>query len=313
MPAMNEALAHCRRIAATDKPNLFLVSGALAKARRPFFYAAYAAMRLADDLADTELERFRTDAPARDAGLAGLERWARRVEDALAGRWEPLDEHDPVFQALAESADGAGRSPGPWLALRTSMAWDIVWRPIATWEDFEEYCQGACIAPAAIFYYLLGGTAMERRLEGGDIMDLGRYCADLAVFCYLVHGLRDLAKDAARSKRLIVFPDELVARHFTDKQALVEAVMAGRLDAVLPLVGEIIERALSRLAQARLALAEGRHLIGIKGRVGLDVLTGLYSAHLERMQADFRPYLEGRNDIDPTVRDRLMAPLGAVS
>ncbi len=108
--------------------------------------------------------------------------------------------HPDGVAALADTAGRSDLGTWPWHALAGALLSDVEEREMRSWVDFLDYCAGATVAPAAIFIYLL---AARYDPAGGYRYDLPRaardYAKDLAVYCYIVHILRDLGKDAGQS------------------------------------------------------------------------------------------------------------------
>jgi phytoene synthase len=178
--------------------------------RRAFFDLAYASMRIADDLVDEEfltlpLSHRREQRPA---AVRALDDWLSQAM-ACAGEIEisraPHYEVE-LFAALGHFLRRSTLGARPWRLLARSLRRDLHERPIETWPEYLEYCEGACVAPATVFVYLLGAEF--------DSDDASRFTPDapervarpLAIFAYLVHLLRDLAKDARRNPQLVHLP-----------------------------------------------------------------------------------------------------------
>jgi phytoene synthase len=93
------------------------------------------------------------------------------------------------------------------------MSRDIHEVELHTWDDFLDYCRGACVAPATVFVYILG-CQVERdmstvfRLSG----EPQRFARDMSIFCYLIHILRDLQTDVRKNSQLLSIPRDLLAQ-----------------------------------------------------------------------------------------------------
>ena len=94
------------------------------------------------------------------------------------------------------------------------------------------------------FIYLLAADADPER---GFRYDLDRpardHAVDLAIYCYIVHILRDLAKDAERSPRLITIPADMLDAVGLARDELGQA-LRDKSPAIGALAGLLIEKAL---------------------------------------------------------------------
>lgn len=298
--------AAARAVTRASGSNLDAVGRFLPARKRALFEACYASMRIVDDFVD---DGFLTldaagRAAARPRARRAVERWYARSEAALAGRdWraaraeaeaEARGTDDPLLAAGAapvhdalQAAALAG-APGPraWRALAEAMTRDIEERPIASWADFETYCEGATVAPAAVFLHVLDMREASGRLVPTLAEDaLFTAARPMALFCYLVHIQRDLAKDTARGGQLVTLPADRLAAHGLTRAGLAEA-MAAREPGVLSLAAEIHRRAgdfraATRAARDRLAPSLGR-----RERAILATLIGVYERLHDRMADD---------------------------
>ncbi|HEY9567319.1 MAG TPA: squalene/phytoene synthase family protein, partial [Thalassobaculum sp.] len=237
------AIAACAAIAARNDSTLFHAARLLPRYRRDLFAAAYAAMRVIDDAVD---EGFLLRPPgergaARPAMLAEIEAWRRQTAEAAGAGPLPV----PVAAGFRATVGRSDLGPWPWDGLASALAEDAAEAEMPDWTAFERYAEGATVAPAAVFVYLLAC-----RFEHGHYRyDLPAspqdYARDLGIFCYLVHILRDLAKDAGRRGRLVTIPAAELAAVGLDRVSLGDAV------------GTRDHARLDRLAATILARAEG--------------------------------------------------------
>ncbi|MBF0429475.1 MAG: squalene/phytoene synthase family protein [Magnetococcales bacterium] len=205
----------CHDIAKKNGSPLFLVSRLLGFKKRRLFITTYAAMRIVDDLVDENFfsgdDRQRQE--SRESVLRQIDSWQEQALTAAQGDFVPRsDSIQPlVFIGLNETVGVSNLGPWPWIALAGAMQHDVHEREIVTWGDFLDYCEGATVAPAATFAYILACVFRDERyvLEQGM-----EYCRDhvreMAIFCYLIHIIRDLAKDVKKHAQLITIPRTLL-------------------------------------------------------------------------------------------------------
>lgn len=233
------------RVTRRSASNLWFVGQALGREKRRAFEASYATMRVIDDFVDDDF--LARPAAVREAtrgeALDRIADWISRAEGAIAGQGDlppEQDETDRLFPALRLTIGRSDLDAAPWRALGEAMRFDVEERPLRNWQDFEEYCTGATVAPAAIFLYVLQAeVTAEGRLKAGlsspALMDQAR---DMAVFCYLVHILRDFGKDAARGGQLLTLPEEAFAT-----QGLSRAQVEREPTKAMPILRDLVIRA----------------------------------------------------------------------
>lgn len=253
--SLDAALDHCWSIAARGNNHLSQCARRFPDPRKQRLFAAtYAAMRVLDDSVDEQFLALDEAARERSRGptLERLQVWLAQVERATAGevdegpgRFDPI-----VFRALAAVLPSTTLGMRPWRALATSLERDVRERSLETWEDFEAYGEGACVAPGAVFVYILGcrfdGTA-DRLLDGIEPFESAR---DLALFCYCVHILRDLRLDAAHHPQLWTIPESVFRGADTTRDRMRAATLAGDWSLVRPVAAQVAARGADYLARA---------------------------------------------------------------
>lgn len=265
---LDESLRYCEKIALQGKNNLFRAAQFLtARTRYHLFTSTYASMRVLDDAVDVDfLSKDRADRErSRPAALATIDRWVEQVESASRGEFEAgSDAFEPrIFTVLNRYLAESDLGCGPFHRLAGAMRHDARETELSTWDDFLAYCEGASVAPASVFIYILAC-----RLEGGErtTLDLPKppeeYARAMALFCYCVHILRDLGKDAARSPQLLTIPRQLLREAGHDAPSFAAAVLSSDLAGIGPVVRAFTARAADHAAEARKTLA------GLEGRLG---------------------------------------------
>ncbi|MBP5856049.1 squalene/phytoene synthase family protein [Marivibrio halodurans] len=280
--------------------NLDAVGRFLPGRKRALFEACYASMRIVDDFVDDGFLAMdeTARAAARPLAIRAVARWCARCEAALAGRdWRSADAEDmgdpllaagaaPVHDALLAAASTGAPGSRAWRALAEAMARDVAERAIAGWADFDAYCEGATVAPAAVFLHVLTMREERGRLVPTLSEDtLFAAARPMALFCYLVHIQRDLAKDTARGGQLVTLPADRLAVHGLTRAGLAEA-MAAREPGVLSLAAEIHRRAGDYRAAIRAARDRVAPSLGRRERAILTTLIGVYERLHDRMADD---------------------------
>lgn len=283
------ALAVTRASAST----LWAVGRFLPRDKRRLFEAAYASMRIVDDLID---DGFLAQPPevrdgVRPAVRAAVDGWLARCRAALAGSaWRAVTADageasdpllaagaGPLYDALAQAAGAGAPGERAWRLLAESMRRDAAERPIEDWPDFLSYCEGATVAPAAVFLFVLTARAQKGRLvatlDEEALFDAAR---PMALFCYLVHILRDLAKDAPRGGQLVTLPADLLAAHGLTREAVAAAVET-RSPEALGLAGDLTGRAAAYRAETEAVRARLAPDLAPRERAILAALTTVYA------------------------------------
>lgn len=301
---MAEDLAFCREIAGRANANLLHAARLLPGPRQDFFFATYAAMRLIDDAVDDGFlcRPIEDRAHERSAMLADIDNWQGQC---LGERKDgPLPAQ--VYRALRATAQRSDLGETPWAGLADAMRRDVHEQPMPNWDDFLGYAAGATVAPATIFIYLLGAQPAERGFSWDLPMPPVHYAADLGIFCYLVHILRDLAKDAERSERLVTIPDSLIEQAGLQKTGLSDAIRS-RDPRVGSLAADLRERASFHLKAGRGSLQTLKPLIGRREQLALSGLIGIYESLFDRFSADYFAGMADAPALEQALRKKLLA------
>tara|TARA_B100000676_G_scaffold178281_1_gene175060 strand:+ start:5147 stop:6112 length:966 start_codon:yes stop_codon:yes gene_type:complete len=310
-PDVKAAQAWCEAFVAARPSNVTRLAGLLPARKRPLFYPAYCAMRLIDDEVDEGFlgQGDAGRAASRGAMATRVEAWRSFALDAVAGTYNSgsaSGDDDTIFTAMNASLGTGEMGPGPWNGLADAMQRDVEERPLATWGDFLDYTEGAAVAPASVFVYIL---ACDVKRDGSSRLSLNRDCADyarhLAIFSYLVHILRDLKADAERAPQHLTLPDDLLAESGLSKMSLQRAARSSDEAALAPLVGTIA------ILTERHHEQTIRDLADLNDETGGDaaMLMGLaevYSQQFDAIRADFGRVLEGGGVVDMATVDRLL-------
>jgi squalene synthase HpnC len=148
-PTLAEALAWCRRLAASHYENFHVASWFLPKRFRPHFHAIYAYCRVSDDLGD--------EVGDRDASLALLDLWGAELDACYRGA-----ARHPVFVALAESIRACDIPKDPFADLLVAFRQDQTVTRYATMQDVLGYCRYSANPVGRLVLYACGYRDAER-------------------------------------------------------------------------------------------------------------------------------------------------------
>lgn len=272
------ALVYCRNLVVGRGSPLVQVAAALPAARQDLFYPAYAAMRIIDDFVDDDflarpIDRRHSD---RSAAKERVAIWRQQTEAASLGRHANIaadPQNAQVYEALRTTLGQGTLGPAPWQALAGAMLHDLSEHTLVTWDDFDTYAEGAAVAPAAIFIYILasdiGPACASITLRELSPQDHAR---DLAKYCYLVHILRDLGKDAQLDPQLITIPSQVLAACQLEKAGLTAAPR----ERIKPLADILLARASLHRAAAEEQVARLLPRLGPVEHAALSGLIRLY-------------------------------------
>jgi phytoene/squalene synthetase len=169
----------------------------------------------------------------------------------------------------------------PWQRWTHAMLYDLEHDGFAGFADYLRYCEGAAVAPGAIFMHLCA----LRKTEGifsPPAFDIRRAARPLAIFAYLVHIVRDFQKDQLQN--LNYFSHDLVSRHGLNQASLREIAEGG---AITPEFRALL-RDYHRLAgyyrkKARAALDKVAHCLETRYALSLEIIYSLYLQIFERL------------------------------
>ncbi len=309
-----KAAAEAARITEQSGSNLWFVGRLLSPERRRLFEAAYASMRQIDDFIDDDfLCRPPSDRKNdRNEALSQVDAWETACLAAIGNDAIPDSLPAPYRAAIeALSAIPVSRKPPSraWVNLAMAMRHDIQETPMESWNDFLAYCEGATVAPAAVFLHVLiasDGESVDPApsdfLESDALFDLAR---PMAVFCYLVHIVRDIAKDAAAPDQLLTIPKALLEQHDVRRVGLQTGDTAA-----LPLLNDLLERAAGFRAESDAARASLKGTLGRREALVLDALLGIYRGLHDRLLADPGAALRGEDMPTERIRRAVFKGLG---
>ncbi|MFZ0273116.1 MAG: squalene synthase HpnC [Acidobacteriaceae bacterium] len=197
-PTLNQALAWCRRLAATHYENFHVASWFLPRRLRPHFHAIYAYCRVSDDLGD--------EVGNPDQSLALLDLWGSELDACYRG-----EARHPVFVALAETIRACDIPKEPFADLLVAFRQDQSVTRFATMKDVLAYCRYSANPVGRIVLYACGYRDPERFALSDST------CSALQ----LANFWQDVRSDYARGR--IYIPREDMDRWGVDEATIAQA------------------------------------------------------------------------------------------
>lgn len=149
---LDRALAECERIASRSRSSLYVTSQFFEdRSRYEAFIAMYAVMRVIDDRIDTIPNKVRLPAGQCAALDLELDCWDTRIGAAFKGR----SSNDPLDVALGAAVRTFPVPAGLWSNFIDAMRFEIRHSRFSDFTEFLAYAEGATVAPAVIYVFLL--------------------------------------------------------------------------------------------------------------------------------------------------------------
>jgi phytoene synthase len=295
----------CNELAAAKNANLYRAAMRLSPERQRFFLASYASMRVIDDIVDDgflELPDAERDA-AREAVIETIENWQVQIIAAKSGADNPMPETGPlstsVYDALRLTLGRSDLSPEPWIELADALHHDVAEEPMDEWDDFIAYCEGATAAPASIFVYLLSARYDPEIGYTSPLTNPPIYHArDMAIFCYIIHILRDLPEDIKGPDRLVTIPSEVLIAADITLGEIRNAIGQGKYEDLDYLGRIMLEHAWEHFESGQAISAE---LLSVLDTEEADTLSRLFTVYIElggaMMENGYASFLRDRDAI----------------
>lgn len=254
--SLDAAYAECERLAGRDKPHLYAAARLFERPEvRRAFVATYASMRLIDDAVDGIPHRAQLTEDRRQIELERVDTWLGMVKASHKG----VTVDGLTWIALADTFSRFAFPLDPWVNLGMAMSSDVVVSSFETWDELRHYMQGASVAPAIVFMYLV----LMRPDQDGvfrtnwSFKKVHAATEDLAIFCYCVHILRDVAADLSLGESgLIYLPRQEMSRFGLESPDLYRMRDAGRVsESFRELAAFQAVRAREHLARGRAAMS----------------------------------------------------------
>lgn len=179
--SIEQAFAHCQRMAESHYENFPVGSLLIPKRLRKHVYSIYAFARVADDFAD---EGYEDGGMVQTERLAALDDWQQRLERCFAGEAD-----HPVFIALAATVAELNLPIKPLSDLLSAFKQDVVKTRYANFDEVLDYCTRSA-NPVGRLILLLFDYRDERLFQLSDsictALQLANFWQDVSV---------DIAKD----------------------------------------------------------------------------------------------------------------------
>ena len=238
------------------------------------FKICYRSMRTVDDLVDnrkaaahviSEVEKRQFTAVVND--------WVKALKEATP--------RDPLLKQLAETRASFQVPLWPWQKLANSMIYDLHDDGFGTFQAFLKYSEGAAVSPGSIFMHLCGVVEENGHYQPPPY-DIRKAARPLALFCYLVHIIRDFQKE--QSSNLNYFADDLIAENGLNRQILKEIAAGGKISpGFRNLMAKYYTSAEYYRRKARLAIDKTSVHLESRYWLSLEIIYSLYLQIFERI------------------------------
>jgi len=275
---IREAYAHCRAITHKHGANFSVGFRFLPAAKRRAVYAAYAFCRIADDIADEDIDPWggppaRRVAAGPAAGVTAgeaagptkaiaLDDWQRELDACYAG--QPTH---PITIALADSLQHFAIPKSAFLALIDGCRQDMVKTRYETFAELLHYCELVASSISDISLAIFGYRS-PAALEHGR---------SLATALQLTNVTRDIGDDLTRDR--VYLPAEELRRFGVEERDLVARAETDRMRSLIEFQ---IERAEQYFHDAEPLLRE----LDFDARFPTLLMGGVYATVLAKLRKD---------------------------
>ncbi|HWR82298.1 MAG TPA: squalene/phytoene synthase family protein [Candidatus Deferrimicrobium sp.] len=237
------------------------------------FKVCYRSMRIIDDAVDDRKAAGAIPVPQRREVRRLIEQWTASLK-----RQQPRDSFQKDLIAVMSKF---GIPVWPWERLAQAMIYDLDHDGFATFKTFRQYCGGAAIAPASVFMHLCGVVERDHGYDPPRF-DIRAAAASLAMFSYLVHLIRDFAKDYKNN--LVYFSRDLLDEHRVSI-AEIDAAVSGTISpSFRGLLKHYLSLAESYRRRARYKIDQLSPRLGERYRLSLEIVYSLYLQTMERFE-----------------------------
>jgi phytoene/squalene synthetase len=188
------------------------------------------------------------------------------------------------------------------------MIYDIYHNGFSSFQDFLAYSEGAAVAPGSVFTFLCGVSNVDGEYHPPPF-DTQEVSRSTALYCYLVHIIRDFQKD--QNENLNYFSDDLMAEYGLNASKLKEVAAGGEVSAGLrSLMGRYVKLAEGYGRESRDALEKISPHLEPRYLLSLEVLHSLYDQILERIDVLHGSYTAAElnpspEEIDERIRNTI--------
>ncbi len=206
--SLSEAQSYCRRLARGHYENFLVATLFLPRSLRQDFYNIYAYCRSADDLADL------SESP--DVALVKLRSWRESLQQMFAGSAE-----QPVFVALADTAQRHRLTIEPFARLLDAFEADQVKTRYADFSDLLQYCEGSANPVGQIILQLAGvefdaSPTDPLRLLDEEFQSVATWSNRICTGLQLANHWQDIARDF-KIGRVYLPQDDMLRYEVTDQ------------------------------------------------------------------------------------------------
>jgi phytoene/squalene synthetase len=231
-------------------------------------------MRTVDDLIDNRKSTSLTISDTEKQQLTAKVRdWLKAINNAMP--------YDSFHKQLAETRARFQIPLWPWVKLSKSMIYDLHHEGFKDFPAFLRYSQGAAVAPGSIYMHLCG-VIKEGEHFRQPHYDIRIAARPLALFCYLVHIIRDFQKDQINN--LNYFAENLVAENGLNQHLLKEIATESKINpGFRNLMQKYYDFAEYYRHKARLTLDRISRDLEPRYKLSLEIIYSLYLQIFERI------------------------------
>ena len=261
------------------------------------FRTCYRSMRWIDDLVDKR----------RATGEAISEEEAEHLEAQMNAWVDDLASGGAADGLAADVQEQILRFQiplWPWKRLAKAMIYDLRHNGFDTFLTFRRYCEGAAIAPAAVFVHLCGLSSNGHQITDPSF-NVVKAARPLALFSYLVHIMRDLKKD--QEEGLNYFPDSVLSESSMTSGSLRQRVYDQDADdSYANLIATYLKTAHHYRCRAAVQLREIARHLQPRYRLSLQMVYELYAQIFELIDLEPDGPLTGELGLNGTmIRHRI--------
>jgi len=275
-----------------DHPNILIAANFWEADRHCAAKTCYKFMRAIDDMIDNHKAKNKLIEPGeRKEFVANVQDWLRMI---IVSK-----ECNPMQAELIETVEKFRIPLWPMEAFAKSMIYDINNDGFPTLESFLEYSKGASVAPASIFVHLNGLQKVNGTYKNPPF-DVKWAATPCAVFCYLVHIIRDFQKDQLNN--LSYFADDLIIKNNLSRTTMQEFAHGKPVDMNFRnLMSQYYKLAAEYRIKTYDIIKEIRPLLEPQYQLSLEIIFDLYLMVFERIDIDYGTFTT--EELNPTAEE----------
>jgi len=275
-----------------DHPNILIAANFWEEDRYNAARICYKFMRMIDDLIDNyKTEHILIADREKKKFIDEVHRWIK----AFKNKSNNNNQYDELTDTLTKY-----KIPF-WIMedFARSMIYDIHNDGFSTFNEFMDYTQGASVAPASIFVHLCGLQKFDGYYKA-PLFDIRKASSPCAIFCYLVHIIRDFQKD--QRNNLNYFADDLLKKNGLNRKDLKDISEGGMISQNFrSLVQEYYVMADMYRNKTFSIIREIEPYLESRYRLSLDIIFNLYLMVFERINV--KEGLFTYEELNPTSRE----------